>query len=74
LGLEDSQSVAQFYGLKQLLHNEIESPDSVVKKLRAVTIEDIQALVKKLVKPGELRFGLIGEFDQDKIKKIISKY
>lgn len=74
LGLEDSQSVAQFYGLKQLLHGSIESPDEVVKKLRAVTVKDVQGLVEKLIKPGTLRFGLIGQFDQERVKEIISKY
>lgn len=74
LGLEDSQSTAQFYGLKQLLHNDIESPEEVIKKLKQVKLEEVQRLVKRLIKSGELRFGLIGEFNENKIKEIISKY
>jgi predicted Zn-dependent peptidase len=74
LGLEDSQSVAQYYGLKQLLHGKIETPDAVIEKMRKVSLSDVQDLAEKLIKPGTLRFGLIGDFKEDKIKEIIKKY
>lgn len=74
LGLEDSESMAQFYGLKQLLHDKVETPEEVIENMRKVTLEEVQDLAKKLIKPGELRFGLIGDFNQDKIKEIINKY
>lgn len=74
LGLEDSQSVSQFYGLKQLLHGKVETPEEVIHNIREVTLEEVQSLAKQLIKPGELRFGLIGDFNEDKIKEIINKY
>lgn len=74
LGLEDSESVAQYYGLKQLLYGKVETPEEVIGKMRKVTLSEVQQLAKKLIQPGQLRFGLIGDYNTDKIKEIISKY
>lgn len=62
LGLEDSESVAQYYGMKQLLTGEIESPEEVLEKVQAVTLEEVHALASRLIVPGSLRFALIGPF------------
>lgn len=74
LGLEDSESVAQFIGLRQLLHGQVESPDAFMEKIRQVDLNDVQSLAGDVLKPGELRFGLIGEFDENKIREIIKQY
>lgn len=74
LGLEDSQSVAQFYGLRQLLQGQVENPDDFMEKIRQVSLEEVQGLVADLIQPQQLRFGLIGEFNEDKIKEIINQY
>lgn len=74
LGLEDSESVAQFYGLRQLLHGKVENPDDFIAKIRQVELEDVQGLATDLVTSGQLRFGLIGTFNEDKIKEIINNY
>ncbi|MCL4208376.1 insulinase family protein [Patescibacteria group bacterium] len=74
LGLEDSESVAQFYGLRQLLHGKVENPDDFIAKIRQVELEDVQSLASDLIVPGQLRFGLIGSFNEDKIREIIKNY
>lgn len=69
LGLEDSESVAQYYGMKQLLLGEIESPETVLEKVRAVTLDEVHALARRLIVPGALRFALIGPFrEQDQVE------
>lgn len=73
LGLEDSQSVAQYFGMKQLLMNQIESPDEVIEKLRAVTLEDVNRVAKDVIKPGELRFAIIGPYkDKQMFEQLMS--
>ncbi len=74
LGLEDSESVAQFYGLRQLLHGKVENPDDFIAKIRQVELEDVQGLATDLIVPSQLRFGLIGDFNEDKIREIIKNY
>ncbi len=72
LAYEDSLSVAQFYGMKQLLTDQIESPDEVLAKVRAVELEEVQQLVQQLVQPEEVRLALIGPYeDQEKFAKLI---
>lgn len=62
LGLEDSESVAQYYGMKQLLHGKIETPEEVMQKVQAVSLDEVHALAKRLIVPKSLRFALIGPF------------
>ncbi len=64
LSFEDSRSVAQFYGMRQLLQDEIEDPDAVMQQIRAVTIDEIQQLAKQLLQPEQLRLGVIGPFKE----------
>ncbi len=67
LSLEDSQTVAQYYGLKQLLRNTIETPDDVMEKIRAVSLDDIHRVAKSIIKPGELRFAIIGPYKDESV-------
>lgn len=61
LSLEDSESVAQYFGTKLLLMNKIEGPEEVLKKIQAVTMEEVHALAKKLF-TDKPRLALIGPF------------
>jgi len=65
LGLEDSQSVAQFFGMKELLLGEIESPESILEKYRAVQLEDIAALAAEIINSNQTKFAIIGPYTQE---------
>lgn len=71
LSFEDSRSVAQFYGMRQLLQNKIEDPDEVMKKIRALTIDDLQSLASELIAKDGLRLGVIGPFAQKDFQKFV---
>lgn len=72
LGLEDSESVAQFFGMKELLLGKIESPESVLAKVKAVSLEQVHAVAARLVKPDQVRFGIIGPFkDRERFEKVL---
>lgn len=72
LGMEDSESVAQSYGLKQLLDGEIVMLDEVMKRIMAVTLEDVNKVANKLIKPEEVRFAMIGPFkDEERFRKLL---
>jgi predicted Zn-dependent peptidase len=72
LSYENPQAIAQYYGMKQLLTGQIETLDEVLVKLKAVTLDEIQAVVEKIIKPGEMRLALIGPFaDEAKFKKYL---
>jgi predicted Zn-dependent peptidase len=67
LGFEDSRSVAQYFGLRQVLLDTIESPDELLEKLRAVTLPEVEQVAKRLIKKGELRLAVIGPFKNKEI-------
>lgn len=72
LSHEDSQTVAQYYGLRQLLRDEIKSPEEALAELRAVSLDDVQAVAEAVFLPGELRLALIGPFkDKDRFARFV---
>lgn len=68
LELEDSQSLAGWHGMKQLLEGKVESEEDVVARVEAVTLADVQAVAHDLIKPGTMRFALIGPFHEGDIE------
>lgn len=65
LGLEDSQSVAQFFGMKELLLGEIEAPEQILEHYRSVTLDEVATLAAELIKSDQTKFGLIGPYTQE---------
>lgn len=64
LDLEDSESVAQYYGMKQLLLRQVETPDELLKRYMAVTLEDVQCIAQQVIQPEQMRFAIIGPFQK----------
>ena len=72
LSYEDSRSMAQFYGLRQLLLGKVEPLDELLSKIKAVSLAKVQALITKLIQPGQLRVAVIGPFtDEAKFTKYL---
>ncbi len=67
LGLEDSQSVASFYGTKLLLEGDTIDPHEVIKLIEAVNVEDVVHEAQNIVTENKLRIAVIGPFQQDQI-------
>lgn len=59
LGLESSRSVAQHYGLSQLLLGEYESPQQIIDGLNGVKIAEIAELAEQIIKPDDVRLGRV---------------
>jgi predicted Zn-dependent peptidase len=66
LELEDSRSVSIYYATQQILENGMDNPDEILRKIDAVTIEDIMTVAKKYLKTETLNFAVIGNFAKDK--------
>lgn len=65
LGLESSNSVAQFFGFKKLLHDEETSVEAVLQKIEAVKIDDLERVAKDIIRENELRLAIIGNFKSE---------
>jgi predicted Zn-dependent peptidase len=66
LELEDSDSIASWYGRQALFHKKIESPEQAMKKISQVTASDLQAIARQLFRPANMRLAIIGPFKDSK--------
>lgn len=60
LSLEESMGVAQFFGMRALIKDEIVQPDQVVKKIKDVTMTEVKAICEELIMESEIRSVVVG--------------
>jgi predicted Zn-dependent peptidase len=60
LSLEDSMGVAQFFGTRALMLDEIRQPEEVQQKIQKTTIEEVKAVLDELVSEDTLRSVVVG--------------
>jgi predicted Zn-dependent peptidase len=63
ISMEDSSYVASYLGGRQILQNSIETPEDAIKKVEAITKEDIVNLARDLFVPEKLNFAIVGPFE-----------
>ena len=66
LRLEDSEEYAHLMGKQALLYPKIETMDDILKKIDAVSADDVLRLAKELLKEENLRIALIGPYEDEK--------
>lgn len=72
IGLETSDSIADFYGFQELHHLDIKSPREKIKKVKEVNSKDIQKLAKQIFTNDRLNLAIVGPFKDDrKFKKLL---
>ena len=64
LGLESSDSLADFYGFQEIMRKPILRPEEVVAKIRAVSVEDIARVCDKYLVDKNLNLAIIGPLEQ----------
>ncbi|OGD74014.1 hypothetical protein A2228_00215 [Candidatus Collierbacteria bacterium RIFOXYA2_FULL_46_10] len=60
LTLEDSMGVAQFFGMRALITDEIRQPEEVERIVRGVTLDEVKQVLTELVKEEEIRTVIVG--------------
>jgi len=73
LDFEDSESVANYYGNKQLLEGKVTTQAEALEKIAAVTPEDVRRVASSLItNDAKLYFAMIGPFkDEGRFEKIL---
>ncbi len=75
LGLESSDSIAELYGIQEVLRLPVQTPDEMAAKVQAVTAEDIQRVAKKYFVPEHLNLAIIGpNVDAAHYTKLLEEY
>ncbi|HEY4621438.1 MAG TPA: pitrilysin family protein, partial [Gaiellaceae bacterium] len=64
LRLESPQGTIQYGLRREVLENEIEEPDELLRRLDEVTVEDVQRVGRDLFEEKRLYLALVGPFDE----------
>ena len=65
LRLEDSEEYAHMMGKQALLYSNVRGIDDVLKRIDAVSAEDIRRVAKQLFSEEKLKLALIGPFEDE---------
>jgi len=72
LELEDSRSVAGFYGSQELLEKRVDNPEEVISRIEEITAEEVQEVAKPFFAKDQLNLAVIGDFnDGQKFEKLL---
>lgn len=63
LGLETSDSVANFYGGQEVVRGSILDPNQYAEKIRKVTAEEVLSVARDIFKKENLNFSFVGPFE-----------
>jgi predicted Zn-dependent peptidase len=63
LSMEDSENLAEFYGLQDLLEHEHVSPEESIEKIKGVTKDEVFKVAQELFVDDALRLAVIGPQD-----------
>lgn len=66
MSLEDSRSVASWVGSQEATYGEIMTPEEVMEKIDAVTVEDVQQLSAEILRDDRFNLALIGPFSDER--------
>jgi predicted Zn-dependent peptidase len=73
LSLEDSYNLASYFGNRLLLEGRVETPKELVKKIEAVTSDDIITVANDIFRPNKLNFSVIGPYEEAKeFEKVVN--
>ena len=71
LGLESSDSRAEFCAGQEILKKSIKSPDDMAADIEAVTADDIQNIARTIFTDERLNLALIGRFKEEDLRAIL---
>ena len=72
LGLESSDSLAQFYGFQEIMRDKIKTPKEMEKEIEKISAVDIQKLAKQIFTNKNLNMAIVGDVkDPKSIKQIL---
>ena len=60
LSQETARAVGQRYGNQLLMDGELETVEQTVAAIRAITADDVQAVAKRIIGPGEFALAVVG--------------
>ena len=72
LGLESSDSLTEFYGMQEILHEKIKTPKEIEKEIEKVSAADIAKITKTIIQNKNLNMAIVGKYnDPKRFEKIL---
>ncbi|MBX4195728.1 insulinase family protein [Candidatus Parcubacteria bacterium] len=72
LGLETTDSLAEFYGVQEAIKHMIEKPEEVERDIRAVSAEDVQNVAREIFRAEKLNLAVVGDIeDEARLEKLL---
>jgi predicted Zn-dependent peptidase len=65
LSMEDTHSIAGWFGRQEILGDEILTVDDVTAAIDAVTVQDVQRVARDLFRPEWMNLAVVGPFKND---------
>lgn len=66
LSLETSDSLAEFFGLREILRKEIMTPTEWGEEIKKITSKDVQNIAKEIFDESRINLALIGPMENEK--------
>jgi len=72
LGLETSDSLAEFYGIQEVLKRSIKTPEQSRSEIEKVTAKDIMKVAREIFQNKNLNLAVVGDMkDEKNLKKVL---
>lgn len=72
LELETSDALAMFYGMQDVLREDVKTPDDMAQKIAAVTALDVERVAKTIFVDTGLNAAFVGTVDEEAITKVLT--
>ncbi|MEO8638061.1 MAG: pitrilysin family protein [Candidatus Taylorbacteria bacterium] len=73
LSLETSDSLAEFYGLREIMRKELITPDELGEEVKKITSAQIKKVAREIFDNSKLNLAIIGPLDDEKKLKSLLK-
>jgi predicted Zn-dependent peptidase len=70
LGLEDTLSVASWFGRQAVLREPIQTVEEIIQRLDALTEEDLQRVAHRLIRPDGARLAVVGPQSEHAVEEL----
>lgn len=74
LGLESSDSFAEYLGFQEVFHKPLKTPEEVLAKIQAVTADDIQRVAREIIRSGNLTLAMVSPYNEEESLKKLLKW
>jgi predicted Zn-dependent peptidase len=73
LGLESSDSLANFFGFQEIMREAIKTPKEIEKEIEKITTKEISVVAKEIISNKRLNMAIVGKYqDESRFKKILT--